>query len=42
MSRIFKILIIIVLMMSLFNCSTALRCELGSNTACIDYSNGLK
>ena len=29
-------------MMSLFNCSTALRCELGSNTACIDYSNGLK
>ena len=42
MSRIFKILIIIVLMMSLFSCSTALRYELGSTTACIDYSNGLK
>ncbi len=42
MSRAFKILVITALMMSLFNCSTALRCELGSQTACIDYNKGLK
>lgn len=36
MSRIFKILIIISIMMSLFSCN-AMMCELGSTTACIDY-----
>lgn len=39
MSRIFKILIIISIMMSLFSCYPSM-CELGSTTittACIDY-----
>ncbi|EEY34465.1 hypothetical protein [Pseudoleptotrichia goodfellowii] len=42
MSRMVKVLVIMALMMSLFSCNSALRCELGSRTACIDYGNGLK
>lgn len=36
MSRIFKILIIVSIMMSLVSCN-AVMCELGSPTACINY-----
>lgn len=39
MSRTFKILIIISIMMSLVSCSDAMMCELGSSTACIRYNH---
>lgn len=39
MSRTFKILIIISIMMTLVSCSDAMMCELGSSTACIRYNH---
>lgn len=38
MSRIFKILIIVSIMMSLISCSDSMMCELGSSTACMRYN----
>lgn len=38
MSKLFKILIIISVMMSLVGCSDAMMCELGSPTACSRYN----
>ena len=37
-SRISKVLFVVLAMMSLVSCNKAIMCELGSPTACIDYN----